>query len=46
MSSKKPFIATIEKMIKEGINDMKQKPNVVDQVITHTTEKNKMDTVN
>ena len=33
-------------MVKEGINDMETKPNVVDESITHPIEKYIIDTVN
>ena len=46
MSSKNPLVSTTEKIVKEGINYMETKPNVVDEAITHPTGKNKLDTVN
>ena len=46
MSSKNPLVPTTENMVKEGINDMKKKCNVVDKAITHHKKKNKIDTVN
>ena len=46
MFSKSPLVATRKKLFKEGINEMKSKPEVVDKAITHTTEKNKNDTAN
>ena len=46
MSSKKPLVATTEKKIKEEINDMEKKHNMVDKAITCPIAKNKIDTVN
>ena len=46
MSSKKPFVATTDKMVKEGINDMDTKHNVVEKNITHLIENNKIDAIN
>ena len=46
MSSKNPLVATTEKIVKEGINDMKKEPNVVDEAITHPITKYEIDTVN
>ena len=43
MSSKKPLVPTIDKMVKEWINDMETKPNVVEKAITHRMGKNKID---
>ena len=34
MSSKNPLIATTKKIVKEGVNDMETKPNVVEESIT------------
>ena len=45
MYSKKPLVHTTENMVKEGINDMKKKCNVVDKAITHH-KKEKIDTIN
>ena len=39
MSSKNILVTTTEKMVKEGINDMETKPNVVKEAITHPIEK-------
>ena len=39
MSSKNPLVPTIDKMIKEGINDMGTKPTVMDKSITHRMKK-------
>ena len=33
-------------MFKEGVNEMETKPNLVKEAITHTIEKNKIDTFN
>ena len=42
MSSKNPLVATIDKMVKEGINYMETEPNVVEKAITHHTKKIKL----
>ena len=42
MSSKNQLVTTTEKMVKEGINDMETKPNVVKEAITPPIEKNKL----
>ena len=36
MSSKNPFVTNIDKMVKEGIDEMEKEPNVVKESITHT----------
>ena len=46
MSSKNPFVANTDKKIKEWINEMETKPNVVEEAITHPNAENKVDTVN
>ena len=46
MSSKNLLVTTTDKMAKEGINDMEEKPNVVKEDITHTISKNNISTVN
>ena len=45
MSSKKSLVTTTDKIVKEGINDMEKKPNVVKEDITHPIAKNNIDTV-
>ena len=45
MSFKNPLFPTIDKIVKEGINDMEKKPNVVEKAITHHMEKNKIDNI-
>ena len=45
MSSKKPLVHTIEKMVKERINDMETKCNVVEKAITHHNGGNKIDVI-
>ena len=45
MSSKKSLVTTIEKIVKEYINDMGTKPNVVKEAITPPIMKNNIDTV-
>ena len=42
MSPKKPLVTTTDKMVKEGINDMETKPNVVKEAITHIIVKIKL----
>ena len=39
------MVATTDNMVKEGINDMETKPNVVEKSITHRM-KNKIDAIN
>ena len=46
MSSNKPLVHTTKKMVKEGINNMETKRNVVKTAITHHKGGNKIDTVN
>ena len=46
MSSKKSLVTTIDKIVKEGINDMGTKLNVVKEAITPPISKNNIDTVN
>ena len=46
MSSKKSLVTTKEKIVKEGNNDMRIKPNVVKESITPSIAKNNIDTVN
>ena len=46
MSSKKPLVITTEKTVKEGINDMETKPNVVKEAITHPITTNKTNAFN
>ena len=46
MSSKKALVTSTDKIVKEEINDMETKPNVVEKSITHPIEKNKINTVN
>ena len=46
MSYNKPLVPTIDKMVKEGINDIETKRNVVEKAITHHKEKNKIDAIN
>ena len=46
MSSKKPLVTTTDKMVKEDINYMETKPNVVKGATTYTIARNKIDTVN
>ena len=40
------MVANTEKIVKEGINDMETRPNVVDEAITHPISNNKIDTIN
>ena len=42
MSPKNSLVATKEKIYKEGINEMKTKPNVVDKAITCSIGGNKL----
>ena len=46
MYYKKPLVTTKEKMVKEGINYMEIKPNVVREDITPPIANNKIDAVN
>ena len=46
MYSEKEFVTTINKIFKEGINDMGTNTNVVKEAITHPIAKNNIDTVN
>ena len=46
MSSRNQLVITTDKMVKEGINGMGAKPNVVKESITHPIGKNKIDTAN
>ena len=46
MSSKKALVTTTGKIVKEGINYMKTKPNMVREAITTPIAKNNIDTVN
>ena len=46
MSSKNPLFPITEKMVKEGINDIETKRNVVEKAITHHKGKNKIDAIN
>ena len=46
MSSKNPLVPTTENIVKEGINDMKKKRNVVEKAITRHKEKSKIDAIN
>ena len=46
MSSKKPLVATTDKMVKEEINDMETKLNVLEKYITHRTKRIKFDAIN
>ena len=46
MSPNNPLMHTIEKMFKEGINNMKTKHYVVKTAINHHKEGNKIETVN
>ena len=46
MSSKNPLVTTTDKNFKEGISDMKTKPNVVKESINYPIATNKIDTVN
>ena len=46
MSSNNPLAPTTEKMVKEGINNMETKRNVVKTFITHHKGGNKTETVN
>ena len=39
------MVPTTDNMVKEGINDMETKPNVVEKSITHRKEKNKIDAI-
>ena len=46
MSSKNILVTTTDKIFNEGINNMRTKPNVAKQSITHTIATNKIETVN
>ena len=46
MSSKNPLVTTTEKMVKEGINEMETKTNVVREAITTPIATDKIDTFN
>ena len=46
MSYNKPLVPTKAIMVKEGINNMETKLNVVKTAITHHKRGNKIDTVN
>ena len=46
MPSKNPVVATTDKMVKEGINYMETKPNLVEKYITHRMGGNKIDAIN
>ena len=46
MSSKNTLVATTDKLVKEGINDMETKPNMVEKAITHHMGENKIDAIN
>ena len=46
MSSKNPLAPNTENMVKEGVNYMETKRNVVEKAITNNKEKNKTDAIN
>ena len=46
MYSKNKLVSTADKMVKEVINGMETKPNMVKEAITPPISKNKIDTVN
>ena len=46
MSYKNSLVTTTDKIVKEGINDMEIKPNVVKKSITPSIAKNNIDKVN
>ena len=46
MYTKNPLVTTTLKMVKKGINQMKKKPKVVKEAITHPITTNKIDTIN
>ena len=46
MYNRKALVTTTDKIVKEGINNMGTKPNVLKKSITLPTAKNNIDTVN
>ena len=46
MSSKNPLVANTDKIVKEGMNNMETKPNVVGKTITHCMGENKIYAIN